>query len=157
MILHLKLHLKMISGFINILCVVNDIQIIYIHWYNTKSCGGSFYEDTWTIIIIRVTLTMEWSFDLYIHIVICAYIRYRNPIGASYICPNLVTHIYVVTMSFNCIDRNFWFANDIKYRNIISLMTREYVSLKSMSSLYVNPCATSLTLYLTTLLFSFRF
>ena len=36
-------------------------------------------------------------------------------------------------------------------------MTGEYVSLKSMPGLCVNPCATSLALYLTTSLFSFRF
>ena len=64
---------------------------------------------------------------------------------------------YAVTTSINFIDRRFWIASDIKYRNEIPLMTGEYVSLKSMPGLYVNPCATSLALYLTTSLFSFRF
>ena len=36
-------------------------------------------------------------------------------------------------------------------------MTGEYISLKSTLGLYVNPCATSLSLCLTTLSFSFRF
>jgi hypothetical protein len=36
-------------------------------------------------------------------------------------------------------------------------MIGEYVSLKSMPGLCVNPCARSLVLYLTTSLFSFRF
>jgi hypothetical protein len=48
-------------------------------------------------------------------------------------------------------------ARDIRYRNVIPLITGEYVSLKSMPGLCVNPCATSLALYLTTSLFSFCF
>src|SRR5436190_189201 len=57
--------------------------------------------------------------------------------------------------SMRCMDRPFFTANDIKYRNVIPLITGEYVSSKSMLSLCVNTCATSLALYLTTSLFSF--
>jgi len=64
---------------------------------------------------------------------------------------------YIVTMSINCIDRRFYTAREIKYQNVIPPMTGEYISLKSMSDLYMNPCATSLTLCLTTSLFLFRF
>jgi hypothetical protein len=39
---------------------------------------------------------------------------------------------------------------------VIPLITGEYVSLKSIPGLCVNPCATDLALYLTTSLFSFR-
>jgi hypothetical protein len=45
----------------------------------------------------------------------------------------------------------------IKYQKVIPFITGEYVSLKSMSGLYVNPCATSLVLYLIASFFSFRF
>src|SRR5438128_11878441 len=54
-----------------------------------------------------------------------------------------------------CMDRPFCTANDIKYLNVIPLITGEYVSSKSMLGLCVNPCATSLALYLTIALFSF--
>jgi hypothetical protein len=64
---------------------------------------------------------------------------------------------YVVTTSINRKDRCFWIARDIRYRNVIPFISEEYVSLKSMSGLYVKPCATNLTLYLTTSLFSFLF
>jgi hypothetical protein len=64
---------------------------------------------------------------------------------------------YVVTISINFKDICFCTARDIKYRKIIPFITREYVSLKSMPGLYVNPCASSLALYLTTSLFSFCF
>src|SRR3954462_15827925 len=59
--------------------------------------------------------------------------------------------------SINCIDRRFCTTKDIRYRKVIPLITGEYVSLKSMPGLCVKPCATSLALYLTTSLFSFRF
>src|SRR6266540_558558 len=62
---------------------------------------------------------------------------------------------YAVTTSMRCMDRPFCTANDIKYRNVIPLITGEYVSSKSMLELCVNPCTTSLALYLTTSLFSF--
>jgi hypothetical protein len=52
-------------------------------------------------------------------------------------------------------DRWFWIDNDIKYRKVISFITRECVSLKPLSGLYVNPYATSLVLYLTISLFLF--
>src|SRR5438105_2736518 len=54
-----------------------------------------------------------------------------------------------------CMDRTFFTANDIKYQNVIPLITEEYVSSESMPGLCVNPCATSLALYLTISLFSF--
>jgi hypothetical protein len=44
-----------------------------------------------------------------------------------------------------------------QYRKIIPFITREYVSLKSMTGLYVNPCSTNLALYFITSLFSFLF
>jgi hypothetical protein len=50
---------------------------------------------------------------------------------------------------------DFFIIRDIKYRKVILFIMGEYVSLKSMSVLYVNSCAISLVLYLTTLLFSF--
>jgi hypothetical protein len=64
---------------------------------------------------------------------------------------------YAVTTSINYKDRYFYVARDIRYRKVIPFITGEYVSLKLMSGLCVNPCATSLTLYLTTSLFSVRF
>jgi hypothetical protein len=44
-----------------------------------------------------------------------------------------------------------------QYRKIIPFITGEYVSLKSMTGLYVNPCSTNLALYFITSLFSFLF
>jgi hypothetical protein len=64
---------------------------------------------------------------------------------------------YAVTASINCKDRWFYIVRDIKYQKVIPFITGEYVSLKSMMGLCVNPCATSLTLYLTTSLFSFLY
>jgi hypothetical protein len=64
---------------------------------------------------------------------------------------------YAVTTSINCKDRCFCIARDIRYQKVISFITEEYVSLKSTSGLYIKSCATSLTLYLTTSLFSFLF
>jgi hypothetical protein len=64
---------------------------------------------------------------------------------------------YAVTTSINCKDRRFCVARDIRYQKVIPFIIVEYVSLKSMLGLCVNPCATSLVLYLTTSLFSFSF
>jgi hypothetical protein len=64
---------------------------------------------------------------------------------------------YAVTTSINYKNRRFCVARDIRYRKVITFIIGEYVSLKSMPGLYVNPCATSLVMYLTTLLFSFHF
>jgi hypothetical protein len=64
---------------------------------------------------------------------------------------------YAVMTSINCKDRWFCIARDIKYRKVMLFVTGEYVSLKSISGLYVNPCATNLALYLTTSLFLFHF
>jgi hypothetical protein len=64
---------------------------------------------------------------------------------------------YAVTTSINCKDRCFCIARDIRYQKVISLITREYILLKSTLGLYVKPCATSLALYLTTSLFLFLF
>jgi hypothetical protein len=64
---------------------------------------------------------------------------------------------YEVMTSINYKDRCFWVDRDIKYQKIISFITGEYVSLKPMPGLCVNPCVNSLALYLTTSLFSFRF
>jgi hypothetical protein len=44
-----------------------------------------------------------------------------------------------------------------QYQKIILFITREYVSLKSMTGLYMNPCSTNLALYFITSLFSFLF
>jgi hypothetical protein len=74
-----------------------------------------------------------------------------------YISESIDPYKYAVTTSINCKDRWFCIARDIKYQKVIPSITGEYVSLKSMSGLCVNPCATSLTLYLTTSLFSFLF
>jgi hypothetical protein len=62
---------------------------------------------------------------------------------------------YTVMISINYKDRCFCITRDIKHYNIILLITGEYISLKSTSGLCVKPCATSLTLYLTTSLFLF--
>jgi hypothetical protein len=64
---------------------------------------------------------------------------------------------YVVTTSINCKVRHFCIARDIRYQKVIPFIVGEYISLKSISDLCVNPCATSLALYLTTSLFSFHF
>jgi hypothetical protein len=64
---------------------------------------------------------------------------------------------YVVTTSNNCKDRKHYIIRDIKYRMVIPFITGDYVSLKSMSGLCVNPCVTILDLYLTTSLYSFYF
>jgi hypothetical protein len=64
---------------------------------------------------------------------------------------------YMTTTSINCKDICFCVIKDIRYHKVIPFITREYVSLKSISSLCVNPYTTSLTLYLTTSLFSFHF
>jgi hypothetical protein len=50
---------------------------------------------------------------------------------------------YVVMTSIDCKDTRFWVARDIRYHKVIPFITVEYVSLKSMSGLCVNPCATS--------------
>jgi hypothetical protein len=47
---------------------------------------------------------------------------------------------YAVTTSINYKDRCFCIARDIKYQNIIPLITREYVSLKSTLSLHKTLC-----------------
>jgi hypothetical protein len=64
---------------------------------------------------------------------------------------------YAIMTSINCKERRFCVIRDIRYQKFIPIITREYASLESMLGLYVNPCATSLTLYLTTSLFSFCF
>jgi hypothetical protein len=66
-------------------------------------------------------------------------------------------HKYVVTTFINCKVKCFCITRDIRYRKVISFITGEYVSLKSTTGLYVELCASSLTLYLTTSLFSFLF
>jgi hypothetical protein len=48
-------------------------------------------------------------------------------------------------------------VRDIKYQKVIPFIIGEYVSLKLISGVCVNPCTTSLALYLTTSLFSFLF
>jgi hypothetical protein len=50
---------------------------------------------------------------------------------------------YVVMASIYCKDTRFWVARDIRYHKVIPFITVEYVSLKSMSGLCVNSCATS--------------
>jgi hypothetical protein len=74
-----------------------------------------------------------------------------------YISESINPYKYVTMTSINCIDRYFYIARDIKYQKSIPFITREYVSLKLMSGLCVNPYATSLDLYLMTSLFSFGF
>jgi hypothetical protein len=64
---------------------------------------------------------------------------------------------YAVRTSINCKHRRFYVTIGIRYRKVISFIIGEYVSLKSMLCLFVNPCTTSLALYLTTSLFSFYF
>jgi hypothetical protein len=64
---------------------------------------------------------------------------------------------YAVTTSINCKDRCFYVATYIRYQKVISFITGEYVSLKLMLGLCVNPYVASLALYLTTSLFSFHF
>jgi hypothetical protein len=64
---------------------------------------------------------------------------------------------YAVMTFINCKDRCFCVAKDIRYQKVISFITGEYVLLKSISGLCVNPFAGSLVLYLTTSLLPFRF
>jgi hypothetical protein len=64
---------------------------------------------------------------------------------------------YAVMTSINYKDKRFCVAIDIRYWKVIPFTIREYVSLKLLSGLCVNPCATNLALYLTTSLFSFYF
>jgi hypothetical protein len=44
---------------------------------------------------------------------------------------------YVVMTSINCKDKCFWVARDIRYQNVILLITGEYVLLKSMPDLSI--------------------
>jgi hypothetical protein len=82
----------------------------------------------------------------------------RIPSGTfMYISESNGPYKYAVTTSINYKDRCFCIARDIKYRKVIPFITGEYISLKSMPDLSVNPYATSLALYLTTSLFSFLF
>jgi hypothetical protein len=74
-----------------------------------------------------------------------------------YISESSDLYKYVVTTSLNYKDRHFCVARDIRYQKAIPFITREYVLLKSMPDLCMNPYATSLALYLTTSLFSFHF
>jgi hypothetical protein len=62
---------------------------------------------------------------------------------------------YAVTTFINYKDRCFCITKDIRYQKVISFITGEYVLLKSTSDHCVKPCATNLTLYLTTSLFYF--
>jgi hypothetical protein len=52
---HLELCLQMVAGFINILCMTNNIQIIYVYQDYAKSSRRSSNEHTWAIIAIRVS------------------------------------------------------------------------------------------------------
>jgi hypothetical protein len=74
-----------------------------------------------------------------------------------YISESNASYNYAVMTSINCKDRCFWIARDIKYQKVILFIIGEYISLKSMSVLYVKHCATSLAFYLTTSLFWFLF
>jgi hypothetical protein len=64
---------------------------------------------------------------------------------------------FAVMKFINYKDRWFCITKDIKYQKVILFITKEYVSLKSITGFYVKPCATSLTLYCTTPLFSLFF
>jgi hypothetical protein len=110
-------------------------------------------SNTDNIIFIDNTLSIDCTtfipIDYTIHVTICMYIQNR-------IFESSDSYKYAVTSYINCKDRCIFFIiRDIKYRKVILFIIGEYVSLKSMSILYVNPCVTSLVLYLTTLLFSF--
>jgi hypothetical protein len=50
----------------------------------------------------------------------------------------------------NCKERFFCIARDIRYQKVILFIIEEQISMKSMMGLCVNPCATSLVLYLMT-------
>jgi hypothetical protein len=80
------------------------------------------------------------------------------PLGTfMYITKSNDRYKYTVTTSINCKDRCFCVVRDIRNQKVIPFITGEYVSLKSTPGLCVKPCATSLTLYLTTSLFLFLF
>jgi hypothetical protein len=97
------------------------------------------------------------SFTQYILWFVCTF-GTEIPSGTfMYISKSSDPYKYSVTTSINYKDRWFCIARDIKYQKLISFITVEYVSLKSIPSLYVKPCATNLALYLTTSLFSFFF
>jgi hypothetical protein len=53
---------------------------------------------------------------------------------------------YAVTTSIKCKTRCFCVARDIRYWKVIPFITGEYVLLKLISGLCVNPCATSICL-----------
>jgi hypothetical protein len=90
------------------------------------------------------------SFTQYILWFACTF-RIEIPSGTfMYISESNDPYKYAVTTSINCKDRWFCIAGDIKYQNVISFITGEYILLKLMSGLCVNPCAT-------TSLFSFLF
>jgi hypothetical protein len=74
-----------------------------------------------------------------------------------YISESSDPYKYAVTTSINCKDRRFCVARNIRYQKVITFIIGEYVLLKSLSGLCVNPCATSLALYLIISLLSFRF
>jgi hypothetical protein len=74
-----------------------------------------------------------------------------------YISESKDPYKYAVKTFINCKDRCFCIARDIRYQKVISFITGEYISLKLTPGLCVKPCATNLTLYLTTSLFSFLF
>jgi hypothetical protein len=167
----------MMTSFINIDLVANDIKIIDIYQYDTKSCWEPFNEDTRTVIIIVYPFDLRNSLNRLYHIrpdcfkpyndlsnLVQYMLRFALLSGTwipsrtfMYILESSDPYKYVVTMSINCIDRRFCTAKEIKYRNVILLITREYVLLKSTPGLCVKPCATSLALYLTTSLFLFLF
>jgi hypothetical protein len=55
---------------------------------------------------------------------------------------------YAVMTFINYKNRCFCIVRDIRYRKLISFITEEYILFKSISGLYVNPCATSLIFHL---------
>jgi hypothetical protein len=57
---------------------------------------------------------------------------------------------YAVTAFINCKDKWFYIARDINHQKVNPFITGEYASCKSTTGLCVKPCASSLTLYLTT-------
>jgi hypothetical protein len=34
----------------------DDVQVIYIYWYDAETCRRFLYEDTWAVITVRITL-----------------------------------------------------------------------------------------------------
>ena len=132
--------------FINIRFVANDIEIINVHRYDTKSCSWFFLMKTHGQSSLFVyPFNLRNSLNRLYHIRPDCFKPYNDfcnltqymlqfALGFGILIPS-VTFMYIlesndpykyaVTTSINCIDRQFCTASDIKYQNVILLITGE--------------------------------